>query len=62
MGVDGLAALVIRRLYDRSGTWVLLAGALCSVPVAPLVYFGGFGCGLTGAILWGIGMGLRSLS
>lgn len=59
MGVDGLAALVLGKLYDRSGAWVLLAGALCSVPVAPLVYFGGFGCGLAGAVLWGIGMGAQ---
>lgn len=59
MGVDGLAALVLGRLYDRSGARVLLAAALCSVPVAPLVYLGGFGCGLAGAILWGIGMGAQ---
>jgi MFS family permease len=59
MGVDGLAALAFGRLYDRRGIPVLIAAALIAVPVAPLVFFGGFGAALTGAILWGVGMGAQ---
>lgn len=59
MGVDGLAALAFGFLYDRRGMPVLIAAALISVPVAPLVFFGGFGAALAGAVLWGIGMGAQ---
>jgi len=57
MGVDGLAALAFGRLYDRVGMSVLIVAAAIAVPFAPLVFFGGFGAGLAGAVLWGIGMG-----
>lgn len=59
MGVDGLAALGFGFLYDRRGMPVLIAAALISAPVAPLVFFGGFGAALAGAVLWGIGMGAQ---
>ncbi len=59
MGVDGLAALALGRLYDRLGMSVLIGAAAVAVPVVPLVFFGGFGAALAGAILWGIGMGTQ---
>lgn len=59
MGVDGLAALVFGYFYDRRGMGVLIAAMLISVPVAPLVFFGGFQSALAGAVLWGIGMGAQ---
>ena len=59
MGVDGLAALAFGRLYDRHGLSVLMAAALIAVPVAPLVFLGGFSGALAGAILWGVGMGAQ---
>jgi MFS family permease len=59
MGVDGLAALAFGRLYDRLGMGVLLGAAVVAVPVAPLVFFGGFGAAFAGAVLWGIGMGAQ---
>ena len=59
MGVDGLAALAFGWLYDRVGMSVLIGAAAIAVPVAPLVFFGGFGAGFAGAVLWGIGMGAQ---
>lgn len=59
MGVDGLAALVFGYLYDRRGMPVLIAAALLPLPVAPLVFFGGFDAALVGAVLWGVGMGAQ---
>lgn len=59
MGVDGLAALVFGHFYDRHGRWVLLLAAALPIPVAPLVFLGGFTPGLAGTILWGIGMGAQ---
>lgn len=59
MGVDGLAALAFGALYDRRGMGVLIAALLIPVPVAPLVFFGGFKAALAGAVLWGIGMGAQ---
>lgn len=59
MMVDGLAALVFGYLYDRKGMDVLLAGTAIAIPVAPLVFLGGFEAALVGAVLWGIGMGAQ---
>lgn len=59
MGVDGLAALALGRLYDRRGAGVLIVAALIAIPVAPLVFLGGFTAAVTGAVLWGIGMGAQ---
>lgn len=59
MAVDGAAALVFGWLYDRKGMTVLLGAAAVAVPVAPLVFLGGFGAAVAGAVLWGIGMGAQ---
>lgn len=59
MMVDGVAALVFGHLYDRKGMGVLLASAAIAIPVAPLVFFGGFAATLVGVVLWGIGMGAQ---
>jgi MFS family permease len=59
MGVDGLAALALGRLYDRVGMSVLIGAAAIAMPSAPLVFFGGVGAGIAGAVLWGIGMGAQ---
>ncbi|KZE33550.1 MFS transporter [Crenobacter luteus] len=59
MGVDGLAALLLGYGYDRHGLSVLVLAAVLAMPVAPLVFWGGFGASLAGAILWGLGMGAQ---
>jgi MFS family permease len=59
MGVDGLAALVFGRIYDRKGMPIIIIAVLISIPFAPLVFLGGFKSALFGAVLWGIGMGAQ---
>ena len=59
MGVDGLAALIFGRLFDRVGISILIVAVLLSSLVAPLVFQGGFYAALGGMILWGIGMGAQ---
>jgi MFS family permease len=57
MAVDGVAALILGRLFDRLGLPVIVATAILSALFAPLVFLGGFKLALLGIILWGIGMG-----
>ena len=59
MGVDGIAALLFGRLYDRSGIRVLLLAPLLSALFAPLVFLGGPYSALLGMGLWGLGMGAQ---
>ena len=57
MAVDGVAALVLGRLFDRLGMPVIMGTAALSAFFAPLVFLGGFNLALLGMVLWGIGMG-----
>jgi len=59
MGVDGIAALVFGRFYDRVGLRVLLLAPLLSAFFAPLVFLGGAQAALLGMGLWGLGMGAQ---
>jgi len=59
MGVDGVAALVLGRVFDRIGFSVLIFAVLLSAFFAPLVFMGGFYAALAGMALWGIGMGAQ---
>jgi len=60
MGVDGAAALIMGRLFDRlGGVPVLIAAALISAAFAPLVFLGGATLVFLGMILWGVGMGAQ---
>jgi MFS family permease len=59
MGVDGLAALVLGRLFDRWGLAVLMPVALLSAFSAPLTFSSGAAPALAGMVLWGIGMGAQ---
>ena len=59
MGVDGLAALLFGRWFDRSGVSVLVWATTASAFFAPLVFLDGFYFGLFGAVLWGVGMGAQ---
>ena len=59
MGVDGAAALILGRLFDRLGVSVLIAAALISAAFAPLVFLGGVQLAFLGMILWGVGMGAQ---
>jgi len=59
MGLDGLAALVLGRLYDRAGIRVLAAASLAAAPFAGLCFLGGRDLALLGLGLWAIGMGAQ---
>lgn len=59
MGVDGLAALILGKWFDRQGVIVLIFSTLLSALAAPLVFWGeGIEVAL-GMILWGVGMGAQ---
>lgn len=59
MAVSGLGSLVIGKLFDRFGIFVLIPLTVLSACFAPLVFLGGFWLALVGAALWGLGMGVH---
>ncbi|MFA4903256.1 MAG: MFS transporter [Desulfobaccales bacterium] len=59
MGMDGIAALILGRLFDRLGMPVIMAVSILSALFAPLVFLGGFNLTLLGMVFWGIGMGAQ---
>jgi MFS family permease len=59
MAVDGVAALVMGRWFDKRGIVVLAVATALSALFAPLAFGGGFGLALAGAVLWGVGMGAQ---
>ena len=59
MGVDGIAALVFGRLFDRIGLSIMIVVALLSALFAPMVFLGGFYLAFLGMIIWGISMGAQ---
>ncbi len=59
MGVDGLAALVMGKIFDLKGISVLAFVTAIAAFFAPLVFLGGFAAILFGMVLWGIGMGAQ---
>jgi MFS family permease len=58
-GIEGLAAVVFGRLFDRIGINALIIGAFLSAASSPLVFFGGFWIAVAGMALWGAGMGAQ---
>jgi len=59
MAVDGLAALLFGRWFDRLGIAVLIVATAVSAFFAPLAFAEHFDAALAGAVLWGIGMGAQ---
>lgn len=59
MAVSGTGSLVFGRLFDRFGFAVLVALTALSALFAPLVFLGGFWAALSGAALWGLGIGVH---
>ena len=60
MGIEGLAALVFGKLFDKAGIWVVIAGVVMSMAANPLVFLGSFYPALGGMLLWGAGMGAQN--
>ncbi|HEX9550571.1 MAG TPA: MFS transporter [Candidatus Limnocylindrales bacterium] len=56
MAVDAGAALVMGRLYDRSGFAVLIVAVALGAIFAPFIYFGSLPIVVVGIALWGIGL------
>ena len=61
MAVSGTGSLLLGRLFDRFGFFVLVGLTLISALFAPLVFLGGFWAALVGAAIWGLGMGVHEL-
>lgn len=59
MGVDGVAALLFGRLFDKVGLSILIVVALLSSLFAPMVFLGGFYIAFLGMVIWGVSMGAQ---
>lgn len=59
MGVSGAGSLLLGRLFDRAGLWILVPLTLASALFAPFVFLGGYWLALVGVALWGLGMGVH---
>jgi predicted MFS family arabinose efflux permease len=59
MAASGGASLVFGRLFDRVGFRLLIGLTVVAALFAPLVFLGGFGTALVGAVIWGMGMGVH---
>jgi MFS family permease len=62
MGINGLVALVLGRLFDRFGLTVLVGGLILSAAALPLGFLGGSAAGVAAVALWAIGMGAQDAS
>ena len=59
MGVNGLAALVFGRLFDRYGIGALTGGILVSLLALPLGFLGGPAAAIAGVACWAAGLGAQ---
>jgi predicted MFS family arabinose efflux permease len=61
MGMDGISALIIGKLFDKKGISVFAFVIGTSLLLAPIVFISNFYSALLGMIFWGIGMGSQEL-
>ena len=59
MGLNGLTALVLGRLFDRFGLPVLSAAILVSLGALPLGFMGGYAAAIASVACWAIGLGAQ---
>jgi len=59
MGVEGLAALIIGKLFDRFGIGMLSAGIFISLAGLPLGFLGGQAAAIAAVACWAVGMGAQ---
>jgi MFS family permease len=59
MGVNGLTALILGRLFDRFGIRILSFGILISLAALPLGFLGGPSAAIASVACWAIGMGAQ---
>jgi MFS family permease len=59
MGLNGLTALVLGRLFDRFGLPVLSVAILVSLGALPFGFLGGFAAAIASVACWAIGLGAQ---
>jgi MFS family permease len=59
MGLNGLAALILGKLFDRYGIQILSFGILFSLVGLPLGFLGGPAAAIASVACWAIGMGAQ---
>lgn len=59
MGINGLAALIFGRLFDRFGISVIVFGIVASVLALPLGFLGGSTAAMASVAFWGAGLGAQ---
>jgi MFS family permease len=59
MGVVGLTALILGRLFDRFGIRVLAVGIVTSLLALPLGFLGGQNAAMASVAFWAIGLGAQ---
>jgi hypothetical protein len=59
MGMNGLAALILGKLFDRFGIQILSFGILISLAGLPLGFLGGPSAAIASVACWAIGMGAQ---
>jgi len=59
MGLNGVAALIFGRLFDRFGIGVIVFGIVASMLALPLGVLGGPTAVMAGVACWGIGLGAQ---
>lgn len=59
MGIDGLVALIIGRIYDRIGLLALISVPVFTIPIPLFVFSNYYFLVISGIILWGIVMGIQ---
>lgn len=62
MGVNGVAALVFGRMFDKHGISVLAWGILISMLSVPLGFLGGAAAVTVGVCCWAVGLGVQDAS
>ncbi|MFN7097226.1 MAG: MFS transporter, partial [Gammaproteobacteria bacterium] len=59
MGMDGLTAPLLGKLYDKIGFKVMIIVTIGASFFAPLVFLGNFTCAIIGVMLWSVGTGVQ---
>ncbi|MBY0349207.1 MAG: MFS transporter [Hydrotalea flava] len=59
MASDGIAALILGKVFDKVGTKALIIALLIAMFFAPMVFLGGIKWAIAGMVIWGIGMGAQ---
>jgi predicted MFS family arabinose efflux permease len=59
MGIDGLAALFLGKLFDRHGIIVLCSGIVVSMLALPLAFLAGPPGAIPAVACWAVGMGAQ---